>query len=158
MMTRNTLQYTILEFLSKRTTSVSRTEISRECFQGHASRTRIDDAIEELLSAAPPEILVEKATSPQFIEVAAPTTVQDVLDNIYFMLNGEVEPRTYLEQWVLRDLTNGDHLIVREIQYRIPAGVLFTPGSKWEVVKLTKPYTATDRLATLSGNPSSQRK
>lgn len=82
--------------------------------------------------------------SGQFIEIAASTTVADVLDNIYFMLEGEVEAYSYLEQWVLRDSISGECLIIREVQSRIPASALFTPGSKWEVLKLDKPYTATD--------------
>jgi len=95
--------------------------------------------------------LKSKATSTQFIEIASNTTVQDVLDNIYFMLNGEVGARKYLEQWVLRDLGTREHLVIREIQDRIPASAIFMPGSKWEVVKLPTPYTATDRLASLPG-------
>lgn len=94
-----------------------------------------------------------KATSTQFIEIAGSTSVQDVLDHIYFMLDGEVSARKYLEQWVLRDLSTGDHLVVREIQSRIPASAIFSPSSRWEVVRLPKPYTATDKLAALQGNP-----
>lgn len=96
--------------------------------------------------------LTARATTTQFIEVTDTTSVQDVLDHIYFMLDGEVGARKYLEQWVLRDLRTGDHLVVREVQSRIPAHAIFAPSSKWEVVKLPKPYTATDTLANLPGN------
>lgn len=95
--------------------------------------------------------LKKKGKSTQFIEIGPGTTVQEVFNNVYFMLKGEVEPFKYLEQWVLRDLGTKEHLVVREIQYRIPAKVLFTPGSKWEVVKLPKPYVATDQLLLLPG-------
>ena len=95
--------------------------------------------------------LKKKGKTTQFVEVGPETTVQDVFDRVYFMLHGEVEPRQYLVQWVLRDLDTKEHLVVREIQSRIPAKVLFTPGSKWEVVKLPKPYTATDSLSLLPG-------
>lgn len=85
-----------------------------------------------------------KGSSVQFIEISGSTSVQDVLDNIYFMLGEEVEPRKYLEQWLLRDISTGEHLIVKEIQGRIPAAVIFTPSSKWEVIRLLRPYVATD--------------
>jgi TIR domain len=86
-----------------------------------------------------------KTNSTQFIEIDSSTTVENVLDNIYFMLNGEVEAYQYLEQWVLRDPTTGKYLVIREIQDRIPATTIFTPGSRWEVVRLAKPYTASER-------------
>jgi len=95
--------------------------------------------------------LKSASSSTQYVEIASSTSIQDVLDNIYFMLNGEVEPRKYLEQWVLRDLSSGEHLVVREIQHRIPASALFTPSSKWEVVRLPEPYTATDKLSSIPG-------
>ena len=89
----------------------------------------------------------------QHVEIGADTSVQDVLDSIYFMLNGEVEARTYLEQWVLRDLTTQEHLVVREIQYRIPAMSVFRMGSKWAVIKLPRPYTSSDRLSHFPARP-----
>jgi hypothetical protein len=88
----------------------------------------------------------DEATT-QYVEIAPETSVQDILDHIYFMLNGEVGARKYLEQWVLRDLATKEHLVVREIQSRIPAAAIFTLGSRWAVIKLPKPYTATDRLS-----------
>ena len=89
----------------------------------------------------------------QHVEIGADTSVQDVLDSIYFMLNGEVDARTYLEQWVLRDLTTNEHLVVREIQYRIPAISVFRLGSKWAVIKLPRPYTPSDRLSRFPARP-----
>ena len=89
----------------------------------------------------------------QHVEIGADTSVQDVLDSIYFMLNGEVDARTYLEQWVLRDLTTNEHLVVREIQYRIPAISVFRLGSKWAVIKLPRPYTPSDRLSQFPARP-----
>lgn len=93
----------------------------------------------------------------QHVEIGSDTSVQDVLDNIYFMLNGEVDARTYLEQWVLRDLGTTEHLIVREMQYRIPAMNVFRIGSKWAVIKLPRPYTLTDRLSYFPARPAQPR-
>lgn len=89
----------------------------------------------------------------QHVEIGPDTTVQDVLDNIYFMLDGEVGARKYLEQWVLRDLRTKEHLIIREIQYRVPAMSVFPAGSRWAVIKLGKPYSPTDRLAYFPSRP-----
>lgn len=89
----------------------------------------------------------------QYVEIGPETTVQDVLDNVYLMLNGEVGIHKYLEQWLLRDAAKREHLVVREMPYRIPAASVFPPGSKWEVVRLPRPYTATDRLAYFPVRP-----
>lgn len=87
----------------------------------------------------------------QFIEIGSDTSVQDVLDNVYYMLEGKVEPYMYLQKWVLRELESGVTVIIREIQSRIPAKLVFTPGSKWEVVWLKRPYAATDSIEWLAG-------
>lgn len=94
-----------------------------------------------------------EAPHVQHIEIGPDTTVQDVLDNIYFMLDGEVGPRKYLEQWILCDLGTKEHLVIREIQYRVPAMSVFGAGSKWAVIKLSKPYSPTDRLANSPSKP-----
>jgi hypothetical protein len=97
--------------------------------------------------------LKSEAPRVQHVEIGPDTTVQDVLDNIYFMLNGEVGARKYLEQWVLRDLGTKEHLVIREMQYRVPAMSVFRAGSKWAVIKLAKPYSPTDRLAYFPARP-----
>ena len=90
------------------------------------------------------------------LEVGDDTSVQDVLDNVYHMLGGEVRARTYLEEWVLRDASTLEHLIVREIQSRIPARAIFKPSSRWQVIRLQKPYTATETLKE-RGEPPAER-
>lgn len=89
----------------------------------------------------------------QHVEITHDTTVQDVLDNIYFMLDGEVGARKYLEQWVLRDLGTKEHLVIREMQYRVPAISVFRAGSKWAVIKLPRPYSSTDQLGNFPTRP-----
>lgn len=48
----------ILSFLAQRSTGASRTEIYRECFQGHVAKDQIDAAITRLLSESPPLVAV----------------------------------------------------------------------------------------------------
>lgn len=43
----------------------TRKQITAECFQGHATKTRIDAALDELLSATPPRIVVEAVPRPK---------------------------------------------------------------------------------------------
>ena len=50
----------------------------------------------------------------------------------------------YLVRWMLRDSSAGVNLVLREVGTRIPAHVVFLPGSRWEVVKLLKPYSPDD--------------
>jgi hypothetical protein len=40
---------------------VTRKQITADCFKGHANKTRIDAALDELLTATPPRIVVEEA-------------------------------------------------------------------------------------------------
>ena len=83
-----------------------------------------------------------KSTATEYVEIAEETSVQDVFDHVYYMLEGEVEAYKYLEQWLLRDKDTKERLIIREVQSRIRANAVFSPGSKWEVVRLSSPYKA----------------
>ena len=49
----------LLSFLSQRR-SATRSEISKECFKGHVSKSKIDDCLSQLLSTSPPKIKVQK--------------------------------------------------------------------------------------------------
>jgi hypothetical protein len=86
----------------------------------------------------------------QHIEIAESTRLAKVLDNIWFMLKGQVPPFSYMEKWVLRDTKKDICLIVREVQHMIRACDIFTPTSHWEAVPLETPYVATsnDRKST----------
>jgi hypothetical protein len=79
-----------------------------------------------------------------YLEIHASTTLQDVLDNVYYMLGDEIRPFTYLEAWLLREISSSRQLIVREVANRIPAHSVLAPNSEWEAVPLSRPYTATD--------------
>lgn len=54
----------IVEFL-KVNAKASRTELTTVCFQGHKSKSRIDAALDELLSSNPPRVKVESVPRPK---------------------------------------------------------------------------------------------
>lgn len=78
----------------------------------------------------------------QFINIESTTTMQDVLDNIYYMLKKKVPPYSYLVTWIMRDLKSKKSLVIKDVQSMIPAKYVFKPDSSWEVINLIKPYTA----------------
>lgn len=80
----------------------------------------------------------------QYIEVGIETSVQDALDAAYRLLDGEFEEFKYLEKWMLRERETGLLLVIREVSGRIPASAVFKPGTKWDVVRLNRPYSPTD--------------
>jgi len=80
----------------------------------------------------------------KMIEIMSDTTMGDVLDNIYYALDGHVEPYTYLDTWILKEPVKDINLVIREVAYRIPASALMPPDSKWIVVPLQKPYLASN--------------
>lgn len=79
--------------------------------------------------------------SKQFLEINPSDTVQDIYDNIYFMLDHQVPAFTYLETWILRERRTNIQLIIREVSEMIPARFVFTPKTQWEAIKLEKPYS-----------------
>ena len=82
-------------------------------------------------------------SAEQYLEVDSQMSVQDVLDAVYYMLP-DMPAFRYLSLWMLRDSTAQLNLVLREIGARIPAHVVFSPGSRWEVVKLRQPYSPQD--------------
>ncbi|MEB0058810.1 DUF3987 domain-containing protein [Variovorax sp. LG9.2] len=54
----------IIDFLAERETA-TRSQVSKECFGGHQSKARIDAALDELLTATPPRIVVETVARPK---------------------------------------------------------------------------------------------
>jgi hypothetical protein len=67
-------------------------------------------------------------------------TVQDILNNIYFLLDDLVPPYTYLTKWVIREEKDGLDLVIKNYQDKVPAKEIFTKGSRWRVRFLDKPY------------------
>lgn len=80
----------------------------------------------------------------QYVEVESDTTVSNILDRIYFMLDGKVTAYRYLEEWMLIESTSKVRMVIRELESQIPASIVFQPGTAWDVKMLTKPYSARD--------------
>ncbi|MBS0368912.1 MAG: toll/interleukin-1 receptor domain-containing protein [Proteobacteria bacterium] len=135
---------TLREYLDRRFAQVMNATADNGALPS-ASNARYNVAIDLNMKSEAPRV--------KHIEIGPDTTVQDVLDNIYFMLDGEVGARKYLEQWILRDLGTKEHLVIREMQYRVPAMSVFHAGSKWAVIKLAKPYSPIGRLDYFLAKP-----
>ncbi|MBU1701316.1 MAG: hypothetical protein KJ970_16815 [Candidatus Eisenbacteria bacterium] len=76
----------------------------------------------------------------EFIQIRPDKTVLDLLNEVYFMVSSEVLALTYLRDWMIRDASTGQNVVVYEVADRIPAHHVFSPGSKWEVIPLDSPY------------------
>lgn len=90
----------------------------------------------------PIHIIFPKFNSTQHLEINKSTKLNEVMDNIWYMLKGNVPPYSYLEKWILHERKKNLRLIVREVQHVITARDIFKPNSKWEVLPLDKPYIA----------------
>ncbi len=95
---------------------------------------------EGLSYTVPVSINFSDFQSQQYLEIGSRTTVQDILDNVYFMIEKKVKPFHYLQTWIIREARLDINLVVREVASVIPARFIFTPATEWEVVKLSKPY------------------
>ena len=76
---------------------------------------------------------------------------------VFHRISGQVKAYSYLVEWIVRDITNGVNLVVREIQERIPASSIFEPGSQWEVMPLSKPYSGGDSWSEPWGTATAVR-
>ena len=79
----------------------------------------------------------------QYLRIDSHMSVQDVLDVVYYMIP-EMGTFQYLRRWLLRDTATNVNLVIREVGARIPAHIVFQPGSRWEAVRLEKPYSPDD--------------
>jgi TIR domain len=78
------------------------------------------------------------------LEIRERTTVQGILDNVYFMLSTYIEPFKYLQTWIIREKKSGRNLVVREFGRDIPAHFIFKPGTVWVATPLSRPYSGLD--------------
>lgn len=69
----------------------------------------------------------------ELFSIRQDTTFEEVLNEIYFSLNGLVRPFTYLESWVLIERTTQVMAIISDVQEFIPAYRIFSKNSQWEV-------------------------
>ena len=82
-------------------------------------------------------------TTNEMIEITQEKTLSDVLDAIFYLLNGKVLAFSYLIEWILQDKNSGRNLVASAIQGFIPAHVLFKRDSIWTVRFLNVPYVTT---------------
>lgn len=133
-----------------------KSHIDRRFFELGERRDDLKAESVTLAEGTPPTysvpILVDSGggNNTQYVEITHATTVQDVLDKVYGMLDSRIEPYTYLESWMLRETNSRRNLVIREVQDAVPARYLFVPGSRWEAIILAKPYSGIDSADYLS--------
>lgn len=86
-----------------------------------------------------------------FIDIRQGDTFQTLTNTLFFMISDHVGPFMYLEEWVIVEQKTNRHVIIREVGDRIPASSIFEPNTKWKIIKLTKPYSATDSSKRVRG-------
>lgn len=69
------------------------------------------------------------------INIENEDTVQRILDKVFFHINDNVRPYTYMESWVLKEVNTGAYLIMYEIANIVPAKYIFRSHLRWEVVE-----------------------
>lgn len=76
----------------------------------------------------------------EYIKIEYATTISDVLDKIYFILDGKVEAYKYLEEWIVKEKNVERYVVISDFQDMIPASCVFRPYSEWVVILLDSPY------------------
>lgn len=89
---------------------------------------------------------MKKELLKYYIEVDANTTVQNVLDRIYYLIEGEVKPYSYMQSWILQNAMTGAKMVMYEITESVKASIVFEPNVVWRILKLKKPYTTVESL------------
>ena len=86
-----------------------------------------------------------------FIDIRQGDTFQTLTNTLFFMISDHVGPFMYMEEWIIVEQITNRHVIIREVADRIPASSIFEPNTKWKIMKLTKPYNATDSSKRIRG-------
>lgn len=92
------------------------------------------------------EVLLEFVNSNgnnvvEYIKIKPSLTVSDVLDSVFYILNGKVLPYKYLETWIIKEKETRRYVVISDVQNLILAKDIFRPNTKWEVEFLDKPYS-----------------
>lgn len=83
---------------------------------------------------------IGKTEKQEYITINQNSTVQDILDEIYYIISDVVRAYTYLESWVLLEKKSQRVAIISEDIYDwIPAQSIFKINTLWEVKFLKKP-------------------
>lgn len=99
--------------------------------QGKAPDVSIDIQVEVLRGG--------EGLSDFTLAIRADEMVSDVLENIYFQMDGLVGANAYLKQWLIEERGSGRKLVIGDIMDRIPAGVMFRSGAVYSVHLLAEP-------------------
>lgn len=102
------------------------------------SREEVQTEYEVLLEY----INIEGNKVSEYLKINSSVKVSDILDSVYFILNGKVEPYKYLETWIIKEKGEKRYVVVSDVQNLILARDIFRPNTKWEVVFLKKPYVS----------------
>lgn len=86
------------------------------------------------------EYKLEKNDKREYLTIHSDDTVQDILDEIYYMISDVVKPYKYLKSWVLLEKKTQRAAIISDDVYDwISAQSIFKINSLWKVVYLDKP-------------------
>ncbi len=87
-------------------------------------------------------IEIENRISDDALEffVEYETTFGEFLDTMWGFLYAEVEPYTYLLDWLLKDVVTNQVLAISEIQNEVPARFILTPGRRIKALRISEPY------------------
>ncbi|BBM88071.1 toll/interleukin-1 receptor domain-containing protein [Candidatus Uabimicrobium amorphum] len=81
----------------------------------------------------------------EYIVIDENTMVSNVADRVYFMLQKQVKPFSYLVEWVFFETNKKQPLVIEDFSLVIPAKYVFAPETTWEVRALEQPYTSINR-------------
>lgn len=76
----------------------------------------------------------------EYIKINPSVRLCDVLDSIFFILDGIVGAYKYLEEWIIREKGTNRYVVVSDVQNLIPAMDIFRIGTEWVIEFLEKPY------------------
>lgn len=76
----------------------------------------------------------------EYIKIDTSVRLCDVLDSIFFILNGRVNAYKYLEEWIVREKGTNRYVVVSDVQNLILAMDVFRIGTEWVIEFLDKPY------------------
>ena len=84
--------------------------------------------------------LLNNCVTSKNINISSRLKLRDVLNEIYFILDGRVKAFTYLKEWLLQEKKSGSKLVVSDMNTCMPAYDIFKKDSVWSVVFLHEPY------------------
>lgn len=88
----------------------------------------------------------------EYIKINPSIRVCDVLDSVFFILNGQVEPYKYLETWIIKEKGTQRFVVISDVQNLILAMDVFKINTQWIVEFLDKPYTPNNKYNSKHNN------